>query len=178
MAQELAREDRRFYPLEAAMQRHTDMQGDASMAFLLVCRPFLERLLAKGYEREFVILEAVGMGFAACDMPGLTAVERTRRLELIRAMLGYNVIGSALYLPGGGGEGVRSVNFGGGTLAAPNLLAFLANGDARAAIRDTLPEMYRERAVTVKNPPEVPTAQCPGLAARQADCPRLAGCAK
>ena len=172
MAQELALEDRRFYPLEAALERHTDMQGDASMAFLLICRPFLERLLAKGYDREFVVMEAVGMGFAACDMPGLTALERTRRIELIRAMLGYKVIGPALFLPGGGGEGVRSVNFAGGTLAAPNLLAFIANADARAAIRDRIPEMYRECAVAVRTllrcrlpsaqgglPEEAPTAR-------------------
>ena len=175
MAQGLALEDRRFYPLEAALERHTDMQGDASMAFLLVCRPFLERLLAKGYDREFVVLEAVGMGFAACDMPGLTALERTRRIELIRAMLGYNVIGSALYLPGGGGEGVRSVSFGGGTLAAPNLLAFIANADARAAIRDSHPEMYRECAVTVRILLRCPVPSCP---VPRVGCPRLAGCAK
>ena len=142
VAQELARENRRFYPLEAALQRHTDMQGDAALAFLLVCKPFLDRLLAKGYERSFVILEAVGMGLSASDMPGLTSVERTRRLELIRSMLSYNVIGEALFVPGVGEDGVRSTGFQG--LAAPNLLAFLANADSRAAIRDRHPVMYRE----------------------------------
>ena len=150
VAQELAREDRRFYPLEAALERHTDMQGDAAMAFFLICPPFLERLLQHGYDREYVILEAVGMGFAACDMPHLTAIERTRRLELIRAMLGYNVIGEALYIPGVGEQGVRSTSFQG--LAAPNLLAFLANADARAALRDRYPAMYRERAARVHMP--------------------------
>ena len=110
------------------------MQGDAALAFLVICQPYLDRLLAKGYEREFVILEAVGMGFAASEMPGLTPAERSRRLELIRAMLGYHAIGEALFLPGGGGGGVRSTSFQ--ELAAPNLLAFLANADARAAVRE------------------------------------------
>ena len=123
------------------------MQGDAALAFLVICQPYLDRLLAKGYEREFVILEAVGMGFAASEMPGLTPAERSRRLELIRAMLGYHAIGEALFLPGGGGGGVRSTSFQ--ELAAPNLLAFLANADARAAVRERYPAMYRESAARV-----------------------------
>lgn len=82
------------------------------------------------------------MAWQAYDMPGLTAAERTRRIELIQAMLVYNILGESLYLPGGGGGGVRSKKFGG--LAAQNLLAMVANADARDKFRERYPEDYKE----------------------------------
>lgn len=36
-----------FHPLVAALERNTDMQSDAALAFLLVCPQFLDRLLTK-----------------------------------------------------------------------------------------------------------------------------------
>ena len=119
------------------------MQGESALSYLLICPEFLDRLLAKNYETEFVILEAVGMGWMACDMPGLTSAERTRRQELVQSLLVYNIVGEAMYMPGGtvDGEvrGVRADHFGG--LPAQNLLALVANADARVAFRErhTLP---------------------------------------
>ena len=142
VAHELAMEDGAFWPLSAALTRKTDMQGEASLIFLLICPAFLDRLLTKGYETEFVMLEAVGMAFLAYTMPGLDADERVRRIELVQTLLCYNIIGEALFLPGGDGDGVRSAHFGG--LAAGNLLALLANADVLAAIRERFPEMWRQ----------------------------------
>ena len=89
------------------------------------------------------MLEAIGMAWLAEDMHGLPQVERTRRIELIRSLLVYNICGDRLFLPFEGGNkrattgqatGVRAGHFEG--LAAANLLAFLANADARRWFRD------------------------------------------
>ena len=47
VARELTAEDSMFHPLVAALERNTDMQSDAALAFLLVCPQFLDRLLTK-----------------------------------------------------------------------------------------------------------------------------------
>ena len=55
------------------------MQGESALAYLLICPQYLEE--------EFVVLEAVGMSWLACDMPGLTSAERTRRGRERHALL-------------------------------------------------------------------------------------------
>ena len=85
VAEELAAEKGEYWPLKAALERHTDMQSEGALAFLLLCPEYLDRLLEHGYEEEFVMLEAIGMAWMAYDMPGLTQAERTRRIELVQA---------------------------------------------------------------------------------------------
>ena len=78
------------------------------------------------------------MGFLAEDMDGWTQEYRTFCIELVRALLAYNILGDQLYLPYGSAEGeplgVRASHFGG--FAAPNILAFLANASARRYFRE------------------------------------------
>ena len=62
------------------------------------CPEYLDRLLAEGHEREYCVLEAVGMGFLAEDMDGWTQEYRTFCIELVRALLAYNILGDQLYL--------------------------------------------------------------------------------
>ena len=65
-----------------------------------VCsQEYLDRLLAVGHERGYCVLEAVGMCFLAEDMDGWTQEYRTFCIELVRALLAYNILGDQLYLP-------------------------------------------------------------------------------
>ena len=88
------------------------------------------------------MLEAVGMGFLACDMPGLDQNTRTVYMELLNTLLVYNIAGDQLFMPFLGGEkrkekskyrGVREGKMQG--FPSTNLLAFVANADARAKLR-------------------------------------------
>ena len=64
-----------------------------------VCsQEYLDRLLAEGHERGYCVLEAVGMCFLAEDMDGWTQEYRTFCIELVRALLAYNILGDQLYL--------------------------------------------------------------------------------
>ena len=116
-----------------------------------VCsQEYLDRLLAEGHERGYCVLEAVGMCFLAEDMDGWTQEYRTFCIELVRALLAYNILGDQLYLPYGSAEGeplgVRASHFGG--FAAPNILAFLANASARRYFR----EHHREECASALAP--------------------------
>ena len=108
------------------------------LGYLVTCAEYLDALLEAGLEREYCAVEAIGMAWLDEDMPGLPQVERARRVEMVRSLLIYNICGDRLYMPFEGGEkretrceatGVRAGHFGG--MAAANLLAFLANADAR-----------------------------------------------
>ena len=135
---ELAEEDPKKYgALVAALEKKTDMQSTPALVYVLICRPLHERLLRKGLLREYAILYTLGMAYMAYMVPGLSKAERTRRIELIQALLVYNLYGDRMYLPfgtvGGDARGIRAEKMGG--IPATNLLAFLANGDARANFR-------------------------------------------
>ena len=82
------------------------------------------------------------MAWQAEDMQELPQAERTRCIEMIRALLVFNICGDKLYLPYEGGDtraeagqphGVRSSTFGGFT--SQNMLAFLSNAASRAFFR-------------------------------------------
>ena len=95
----------------------------------------MDALLEAGLEREYCVVEAIGMAWLAENMPGLPQVERTRRVEMVRSLLIYNICGctcpsraaSEKREVRGEATGVRAGHFGG--MAAANLLAFLANAD-------------------------------------------------
>ena len=96
------------------------------------------------------MLEAVGMGFLACDMPGLDQNTRTVYMELLSTLLVYNIAGDQLFMPFLGGEkrkekskyrGVREGKMQG--FPSTNLLAFVANADARAKLRQD-EELYEQ----------------------------------
>jgi len=106
------------------------------------CPDYLDRLLAEGHEREYCVLEAVGMGYLAEDMDGWTTEYRTYCIELVRSLLVFNILGDQLYLPYGSAEGeplgVRADHFGG--FAAQNILAFASNAVARRWFRENHPQ--------------------------------------
>ena len=108
------------------------------LGYLVTCAEYLDALLEAGLEREYCVVEAIGMAWLAEDMPGLPQVERTRRIEMVRSLLIYNICGDRLCMPFEGGKkrevrgeatGVRAGHFGG--MAVANLLAFRANAVAR-----------------------------------------------
>ena len=117
---------------------------------LLICPAYLDLLREKGHEAEYTVLEAVGMGFLACDMPGLDQNTRTVYMELLNTLLVYNIAGDQLFMPFLGGEkrkekskyrGVREGKMQG--FPSTNLLAFVANADARAKLRQD-EELYEQ----------------------------------
>ena len=101
------------------------------------------------------------MGFLAEDMDGWTQEYRTFCIELVRALLAYNILGDQLYLPYGSAEGeplgVRASHFGG--FAAPNILAFLANASARRYFRE---HHHKEWASALAPHAARPPALAPG----------------
>ena len=129
--------------LVAALTKTADMQGEDALAWLLICPAFLDELWARGHEKEYATLEAVAMGYLACDMPGLNDATRTMWMEMLNSLLVYNIAGDQLYMPFGGGDkreekgrylGVREGKIGGSP--AQNLLAFVSNAGARAHLRN------------------------------------------
>ena len=77
VAMELAASNPAKYgALVAALTKTTDMQGEYALLWPLLCPAFLDALWDKGHETEYTVLEAVAMGFLACDMPGLDHVTR------------------------------------------------------------------------------------------------------
>jgi hypothetical protein len=150
VARKLADLDAQFKALVYPFHGTTDMQGEYALCYLIVCPAYHEALLKAGLEREFYVMQAMGMGWLAEDMAELPQEERTRGIELIRALLVYNIIGDRLYLPHEGGEvraqagqphGVRAASFGG--FASETLLAFLNNAAARKHFRTKHPEHYK-----------------------------------
>ena len=142
VACEMAGKDDKFKPLIYPFHGTTDMQGEYALCFILVCPEYLDELFRQGLEREFCVLEALGMAWLAEDMHGLPQIERTRCIEMVRALVVYNICGDKLYLPFEGGEtratagepqGVRSAHFGG--IASQSLLAFLTNAASRCFFR-------------------------------------------
>jgi len=145
VARKMAAKDKHYAPLIYPFCKTTDMQGEHALGFLVACPEYQQALLAEGLEREFCVLEAIGMAWLAEDMHGLEQSERTRRIELVRALLVYNICGDDLYLPYGGSKpgerrGVRSATFGG--FASQNMLAFLSNAAARASFRKNHGDHY------------------------------------
>eukprot|EP00908_Phaeocystis_cordata_P012087 Transcript_23055.p2 GENE.Transcript_23055~~Transcript_23055.p2 ORF type:complete len:199 (+),score=86.26 Transcript_23055:2533-3129(+) len=72
-------------------------------------------------------------------------------MEMLNALLVYNIAGDQLFMPFGGGEkreqkgfyrGVREGKIGG--LPAQNLLAFVSNANARAHLREVDAQLYTE----------------------------------
>jgi len=143
VAQELSVENPRYSPLVAALTKMTDMQGEMALCWLLICPAFLDRLRERGHEAEYTVLEAVGMGFLAYDMPGLDQETRTVYIELINALLVYNIAGDQMFMPFFGGEkrkqtpgtyrGVREAKMQ--NMPSTNLLAMIANANVRAELR-------------------------------------------
>ena len=80
------------------------MQGEMALCWLLICPAFLDLLRDKGHEAEYTVLEAVAMGFLAFDMPGLDQETRTAYIEMINALLVYNIAGDQMFMPFFGGE--------------------------------------------------------------------------
>ena len=157
---ELAEEDPNKYgALVAALKKKNDMQSTAALVYVLVCRKLHERLLRKGLLREYAILYTLGMAYMAYVMPGLNKLERTRRIELIQALLVYNLYGDRMYLPfgtvSGDARGIRAEKMGG--IPATNLLAFLANADARARFRAQFPEAWQDVNETMYSQKDVRT---------------------
>ncbi len=99
VARKLAAEDKRYAPLVYPFCKTTDMQGEHALGYLVACPEYQQALLAEGLEREFCVLEAIGMAWLAEDMPGMEQSERTRRIELVRALMVYNICGDDLYQP-------------------------------------------------------------------------------
>ena len=142
VARGMAGKDDKFMPLVYPFHGTTDMQGEYALCYILVCPEYLDELLRQGLEREFCVLQALGMAWLAEDMHGLPQIERTRCIEMVRALLVYNICGDKLFLPYEGGDaraaagephGVRSGHFGG--FAAQSLLAFLTNAASRRYFR-------------------------------------------
>ena len=161
---ELYEENPKLYgALVAALEKKTDMQSTPALVYVLICRRMHERLLRKGYLREYAILYALGMAYMAYTMPGLDKAERTRRIELIQALLVYNLYGDRMYLPfgsvGKAARGVRAEKIGG--MAATNLLAFLANADARARFRYEYPDEWAHVCETMYSQKDVSVATRP-----------------
>ena len=149
-ARKLAAADEKFKPLVYPFHGTTDMQGEYAFCYLIVCPEYQEELLRLGLEREFCVMQAMGLGWLAEDMEGIPQEERTRCIEMVRALVVYNICGDKLYLPYEGGDarqkagqphGVRASNFGG--FASQTLLAFLSNAASRRHFRTKHPEHYR-----------------------------------
>ena len=152
VAEELAAEDKGKYdPIVAALTPgSTDIQAEDAMAIVLICPDFLARVHAHGLEQEYAALEALGMAWLACDMEGLEQDERTRRVELIQALLVHNIFGDQLFLPHKGGAdregrgqplGIRAEHTQG--LQTSNLLALVANSAARTWFRENYPKDFK-----------------------------------
>ena len=151
VASELKSENRAKYGcILAALEKHTDMQSQAALIYVVMCREFHDRLYEKGHMREYAVLTALALAWLAYDMPGL-GDQRTRTfyIEVVQQLLVYNIVGDRLYMPGGGGSGVRSAKFGG--MPAATQLALISNADIRAWARKNWPEEYEQMVGSLWN---------------------------
>ena len=144
VAAELKAENRAKYGcILAALEKHTDMQSQAALVYVILCREFQDRLYEKGHIKEYAILLALSLAWLAYDMPKL-GDQRTRTfyIEVVQQLLMYNIVGDRAYMPGGEGRGVRSAKLGG--MPAGTQLALISNADIRAWAREQWPEEYNE----------------------------------
>ena len=135
----------------AAIEGATDKQSQSALTFLILCPEFLEALDADpACWREHTILSTLGSSYLAWDMRDLSQVERTRRIEQLEALLIYNLVGDAMFLPFGGSDGTEDDRLRGilsakhGAMNATGLLALLANGNARRQFREQFPNEYKQ----------------------------------
>jgi hypothetical protein len=143
----LAATDPICYTLIAPYNGSTDMQSTDSMAWPTICPKLLFALAGT---KEGAFLEAVGFGYRGRNLTGLNADARVLLVEILRQAAVLNIMGSQLCRPFGGGAkriaagrptGVQAQAAQG--LVAGNLLRFLIEGDARAALRRSSAAWYR-----------------------------------
>jgi hypothetical protein len=136
--------------LKVLLNGSGDQHSQSMATFLLCCPRFLDALKASpDCQHEHTILSILGMGWAACDMSHLTDIERTRRLELVQALLAFNLGGEQIFLPfydetnSGKAPGLKGILAGTmGPFTTQRLLALLANASVRRQFRETYPEAY------------------------------------
>ena len=161
--------DRKMYRAVAlALLGKTDALSQAAMTWVLICPQFLDALEQDPTcWLEHTVLYVCGQAYMGWDMPHLTDVERSYRIELCEAVLMYSVGGEQMYLPfldestkgkqKGAEPGLVGILAGRiGSFTSQNLLAFLANGAARRQFRQQYPKAWAsfvERSVN-NNPCE------------------------
>jgi hypothetical protein len=136
--------------LKVLLNGSGDQHSQSMATFLLCCPRFLDALKASpDCQHEHTILSILGMGWAACDMSHLTDIERTRRLELVQALLAFNLGGEQIFLPfydetnSGKAPGLKGILAGTmGPFTTQRLLALLSNASVRRQFRETYPEAY------------------------------------
>ena len=152
-------EHAKFAALDSVLTGGTDMHSQAAHVYLLICPELLEGLRTRDdCNAEYITLSVLGLAWTAWDMKGLTALERTRRIELLEALLIYNLGGDQLYLPfysegrntKGCGDnyklnGILSQHLG--VFSMQNFLALLQNNAVRRQSQQQFPlETFIERA--------------------------------
>ena len=74
-ARKLAAADEKFKPLVYPFHGTTDMRGEYALCYLIVCPEYQEELLRLGLEREFCVMQAMGLGWLATPVRGHLATQ-------------------------------------------------------------------------------------------------------
>jgi hypothetical protein len=145
------KDEKKYRAVLMGLMGKTDMLSQAALAWVMLCPEFLDALDAEpDCWREHTVLTILGLAFLAWDMPHLTDVERSHRIELCEALLIYSMAGEQMYLPflnesNQGAEpglvGILASKIG--PFTSPNLIAFLQNGAARRQFRQQFPDEYK-----------------------------------
>jgi len=148
-------EQKRWAAIDSVLTGGSDMHSQSAHVFLLICPQLLEELDKRPEcMPEHTVLYALGMAWLAWDMKHLTDLERTRRIELVEALLVYNLGGEQLFMPfkeestkQGTLRGVLSLHMG--LWSMQNMLALLQNAAARRQFREQFPlEIFVERVAS------------------------------
>jgi hypothetical protein len=145
------KDEKKYRAVLMGLMGKTDMLSQAALAWVMLCPEFLDALDAEpDCWREHTVLTILGLAFLAWDMPHLTDVERSHRIELCEALLIYSMAGEQMYLPflnesNQGAEpglvGILASKIG--PFTSQNLIAFLQNGAARRQFRQQFPDEYK-----------------------------------
>ena len=148
-------EQKRWAAIDSVLTGGSDMHSQSAHVFLLICPQLLEELKKRPEcMPEHTVLYSLGMAWLAWDMKHLTDLERTRRIELVEALLVYNLGGEQLFMPfkeestkQGTLRGVLSLHMG--LWSMQNMLALLQNAAARRQFREQFPlESFVERVAS------------------------------
>lgn len=148
-------EQKRWAAIDSVLTGGSDMHSQSAHVFLLICPQLLEELKKRPEcMPEHTVLYSLGMAWLAWDMKHLTDLERTRRIELVEALLVYNLGGEQLFMPfkeestkHGTLRGVLSLHMG--LWSMQNMLALLQNAAARRQFREQFPlESFVERVAS------------------------------
>jgi hypothetical protein len=84
----------RYAAIDSVLTGGSDMHSQAAHVYVLICPQLIDALKVRAdCSAEYVFLRVLGMAWRGWDMAHLTELERIRVIELLEALLIYNIGG-------------------------------------------------------------------------------------